>query len=909
MSWSQINHENYQVIFPQNRQNDAFRVADLLERILQNDSLKLPYPDVKIPVILQNRTVLPNGFVSIGPWRSEYNLTPPQFQFAGIVPWLDLLTVHEYRHVQQVSNARRGFAGKGLRLLFGQGGWAFYNRGVMPRWFLEGDAVYAETMYTKGGRGRSPDFERPYRALRLAGLDYNYEKASVESFKDFVPSHYHLGYYMTTYARRTHGAKLWDEVISETYSKPGLYRFSKAVRDVAGSGTKQLYYSTMADLDRWWGQQDKKIEPVDSDRKSPGPHKVFTNYRYPLYQGEDQLIVQKSSLNQIRTLYQLENGKERKLFVPGISLNEHYSIGGNLLAWSEVRFHPRWTGETYSVIRIYDLANNTHKKISSKSKLFAPGVSPDGKSITAVESSVEGTVSLVIMRASDGFVTERVPALNGEVFSFPRWSDDGRSIIVAGRNQAGNFLKSYDIPTQTWKELMSLTSATIDRIYPQGKYIFYSSSMNGVQNIFALDTTTSENFQITNSKLGAYDPAISPDGKKVAFSEYTAMGFVTRELVLTDALWKQTNNLEIVGSNYFQPLEPVEVGDITQDTPDGAYEVVPFRYFTKGLFNVHSWYPYVTTEEFGFGALSKNIMSTLVLNGRFTYNTNENSWKTQVQSSYGAFFPIIDLDVSTGQRETNNLLSVSDSVRLYRGNWTEHAFAGGIRLPLNITHGSYPSAISLSSKYRHYLVNYLDGITDNARDENFGSLDLDFGFTRQQSLAHQNINPRWAQTVSLNYQKTLGNSENQGEILTINSALFFPGVFKNHSLFITGGYQQEDIVNAYRFEDIFTNARGYSSFPFESIYRVSANYTLPFWYPDLALGSLMFFKRLRGNFFYDYSEGTLFDLSTQLRSYGLEAVVDFTLVRLVEVAAGVRLGRTIDDDDYLAEFFISSIRF
>jgi hypothetical protein len=128
-------------------------------------------------------------------------------------------------------------------------------------------------------------------------------------------------------------------------------------------------------------------------------------------------------------------------------------------------------------------------------------------------------------------------------------------------------------------------------------------------------------------------------------------------------------------------------------------------------------------------------------------------------------------------------------------------------------------------------------------------------------------------------------------------------------LFLTGGYQQEEIVDAYRFEDVFTNARGYASRPFERIYRISANYSLPLWYPDLAAVSLAYFKRVRGNIFYDYSEGKLLDVDTLLRSYGIELITDFRLIRLVDVGLGVRLGRKIDESDYFAEFFISSIRF
>ena len=910
IKWNQIESQEYQIIFPENRYADARRAANTLDYILANDSLQLSYPKVRVPIILQNQTIIPNGFVTIAPWRSEYNLNPPQFQFAGITPWLDMLTIHEYRHVQQVANARRGAAGKLLRGVFGQGGWAFYNRAVMPRWFIEGDAVYAETVYSKGGRGRAPDFEREYRALRLAGLDYHYEKASFRSFKDFVPSHYNLGYHVTTFARNEFGSEVWDQVLMDTYAKPGFYRFSKAVKDRTGYTTKQLYQAAMEDLDARWNQQDSEVGSSKSIRVSEPANQTFTNYRFPNYLDGSSMIVQKSSLNEIRTIYKLENGQEEKIFIPGVSLSEHFSLGGGKLVWSEVRFHPRWSGQSYSVIRLYDFNSKTLRQITNRSKLMAPGLSRDGKMIAAVETNPDGKVYLVILDASTGREQLKSEVPEGDFISFPRWNEDNRTVFVAGRNLQGNFLKALDVPTGSWKELMAPVNYTIDRIYPKGKFVYFSSSLTGVQNIFAVDITTTEVFQITDSHYGAFDPAVSPDGEKLVYSDYTAMGFQTKELVLPDALWKQPVAPLNQGANYFQGSMSEEVGDITEKIEAKNYPVAPFKYFTKGLFNIHSWYPYVTTEEFGVGVLSRNIMNSLALTGQFTYNTNENSWKTLVRSSYGPFFPILDLEVSTGERQSANLLSITDSLRLYVGQWKEHVFSGGFRVPLNITHGSYPSSISLGSKYKHYIVDYLDGITDRSRDENFGAVEVNFSFQRAQNKALRNIYPRWAQSLGINYQQTVGDGDNQGQIFTVNSSLFFPGAAANHSLFFTGGFQSEDIVNAYRFEDVFTNARGYGSNPFERIFRVSANYTLPLWYPDLALGSLAYFKRLRANLFYDYSEGELLGFDTELRSYGVELVTDFRLIRLVEVGAGVRLGKKTDfDEDYFAEFFITSIAF
>jgi hypothetical protein len=161
----------------------------------------------------------------------------------------------------------------------------------------------------------------------------------------------------------------------------------------------------------------------------------------------------------------------------------------------------------------------------------------------------------------------------------------------------------------------------------------------------------------------------------------------------------------------------------------------------------------------------------------------------------------------------------------------------------------------------------------------------------------------------MTYDRTFNGSANQGRRFTVSGGLFFPGFVRNHSLFFRGAYQSEDIVDAFRFEDIFIDPRGYSSEPLESVYRLSANYTLPLWYPDLALGSLAYFKRLRANLFYDYSEGKILANDVLRRSFGVELQTDFRLIRLVDVGMGIRVGYQTDRDRTFAELIISTLSF
>ena len=67
-----------------------------------------------------------------------------------------------------------------------------------------------------------PRFGLHIRALLLSGKRYSYYKAHHRSYRDWYPGHYQLGYYLTTYVRRHHGAEVWDKVLGST-TRWGLF--------------------------------------------------------------------------------------------------------------------------------------------------------------------------------------------------------------------------------------------------------------------------------------------------------------------------------------------------------------------------------------------------------------------------------------------------------------------------------------------------------------------------------------------------------------------------------------------------------------------------------------------------------------------------------------------------------------
>ena len=243
--------------------------------------------------------------------------------------------------------------------------------------------------------------------------------------------------------------------------------------------------------------------------------KTFTNYRLPQFLDNQTLVARKSSLKEIAGFYKIDiaSGMETRITRPGISLGQALSANAGRLAWAEVTFHPRWEGKDYSVIRTYDLGSRTKRKLSFKSKLFTPALSPKGDQIVAVESTSEGEYQLVLLDAVSGVINKTIPNSDNSFLSFPKWTPDGQSIIYLAQNEKGNVIRSTSVTEGGETDISNYFEETIGRLAPDRKRVYFSASFTGTQNIFALEYNSGAINQVTSSRWGAYFPAVSPDGK------------------------------------------------------------------------------------------------------------------------------------------------------------------------------------------------------------------------------------------------------------------------------------------------------------------------------------------------------------------------------------------------------------
>ena len=355
----------------------------------------------RIPIVLQNQNAISNGFVSLTPRRSEFYTLPPQnYNFIGSNKWLDLLAVHEYRHVVQFNKSRTGLT-KLFYYLFGGGTQAGLAFMAAPRWFWEGDATLIETAATKSGRGRIPEWDRVFRANLLDGKRFNYHKQHLRSFKDNVPDHYRLGYYLIGHIRkRTKNAHIFDDITESAFRSPIIpFTFSNALKKHTDMNLVQNYENMMDSMQKQWQAEVDKASLSPFSTFNERSEEVFTDYTYPQVLEDGSIVAFKSGLSDVGQLVRFdEAGKEQKAFITGIMNNTGMlSCTQFKVYWNEYEFDPRWRVKTYSVIKSYDFESGEVKRITKRSRYEGAGISPDGYKLVTVHNTTDNENYLVIL--------------------------------------------------------------------------------------------------------------------------------------------------------------------------------------------------------------------------------------------------------------------------------------------------------------------------------------------------------------------------------------------------------------------------------------------------------------------------------------------------------------------------------
>lgn len=922
LKWKQINTDSVRIIFPAGMDTQAQRVSSIVHWLAANSlagtgSISLGNRLRKINIVLQNQTTIANGYVGLGPFRSEFFLTPVLNNFEeGSIAWDDQLAVHEYRHVMQFNNFHNGLSNV-MYTLFGEEGFSLAINASIPDWFYEGDAVYNETILTNQGRGRLPLFMNAYPSLWQSGKNYSWMKLRNGSFKDYVPNHYYLGYLLVNYGREKYGADFWTKVTHDASAYKGLfYPFQKAIQKYAGVDYKTFYSDAFAYYKKLSSdmqyksalrQAQGKLQGTINQGTEAGTTNIFpvnkkfvTSYYFPYAVGKDSLLYLKTSYRQRPAFYVKDAAGEHKLRVRDISIDEQFSYRNGKIVYTAYESDPRWSWRDYGVIKILDVQTGRQQTLTHKTKYFTPDISADGSKIAAVQVASNGKSELHIINAGNGQLMKVIKSSEIGLFTDPKFIDENLLVTAVRLKDGKMALAMADLQEGS---IVRLTPPSFNVVgYPcvNNGVIYFTASFGGNDDVFALRLNDKKIFKISNGPLGNYfvNAALSQSkGGKITWSAFTAEGYQLKQMEEKDIVWSEVSVADedeltekyavshpiAIGSNEFHDI-------LLNKVEQRNFPVSDYKKGTR-LLNFHSWRPYYSDPVFTFSLYGENVLNTLQTELYYLYNQDEKTNAVGINAVYGAWFPYLNLGTEyTFNREeiTGNKLR----------QWDQLDSRIGLSIPLSFASGQTFKNFNMGSYY--VLRNEFNKglFKDSIGNSSFSYLQHFISWSQQVQRAVQQIFPRFGYAASVTHRHAI--TKYKGYQFIGNASLYLPGLLSTHSLVLTGSFQQRDTLGQVSFSNRFAYSRGYVGKYFSRMWRLSANYHLPLLYPDWGFGNILYLDRIRANVFYDftkvYSRNKM--ITADQRSVGGEIFIDTKWWNQYPLTFGFRISHLLDKDQF-----------
>jgi Tol biopolymer transport system component len=521
-----ITTPHFYIHFHQGEQDLARRLAGIAEEMHERLIARLgrARSGARTHVILIDQDDLSNGWAMAFPYNvvQIHAAAPSADDLIGNTDdWLRMVFTHEYTHILHLDRAG-GLIG-GLRYVFGRAPLLFPNQ-FLPVWQIEGIATWAESEFTGQGRVRSGDFRQ---ILDLAAHTGRFEpvdrvNGGLVAWPDGQAPYAYGGLFHDHLARRFGGREL---------------------ADLADATGRRLPYLPMGAFDRAFGEDFSTLWRAFSEEiavspaipRAPGPSDQVTPRRLTSHQYQigaprwsvdgTHIFYSRSTPDDFPGLMSIVPGQEPR------RLANRAGGGRTAVTRDAVLFeqleYVRSVGLQGDLYRL-DLASGGVRRLTREARASDPDVSPDGARVAFVIEE-RGATALAILDLTNPAAPPRILARGANVqYRAPRWSPDGAAIAAERRSLGGPFeIVIIDPETAASDALVGGPGRNADPEWLRdGRWILFASDRDGGPlDLFAVERRSRRIVRATHIPGGARAPAVSPDGRTIAFIGYTTDGY------------------------------------------------------------------------------------------------------------------------------------------------------------------------------------------------------------------------------------------------------------------------------------------------------------------------------------------------------------------------------------------------
>jgi Tol biopolymer transport system component len=519
----------------------ARRIAVVAERAHRTLSPALGHaPDTKTQILVLDDTDSANGFASVVPRNAiqAYATGPTGFnELDDHDDWLYGLIAHEYTHILHLDTM------EGLPRIYNKiFGKTWSPNQVMPRWLIEGIAVYEESKRSAGGRARGTRFDQVIRIARRGGNDLRLDEISG------APRRYPHGnavYIYGSHFLRYVFDRFGDDTLRKMTHTSGSYAppfaVNRQIAEVVGRPFTELY-------DDWKGYvRDRySMQETAGERRGLVAGRRLTRTgegnEWPHYSADGKQLYWQQydgySLPRVRAMPVGGDQSTARDVVQLDAMGPFDLLDDGSLVYEQGRTYRR----EYAYNDLFRRDGATHQivRLSTGRRARDPAVSPDGRRVAFSMNQRSESVLAVQDLVPDAPVSVVWRGARFDQAYQPAWSPDGARLALSAWRHGGR--RDILIVELASGQTVAVTDDRAIDMAPSwsrdGRYLFFDSDRTGISNIYAYDTRDRSLWQVTNVLGGAYRPAASPDGTRLAYESAVPRGGLDLfELRLDPATW------------------------------------------------------------------------------------------------------------------------------------------------------------------------------------------------------------------------------------------------------------------------------------------------------------------------------------------------------------------------------------
>ena len=938
LRWNYMDTESFRVIYPRGCDSLAKTYGYKLEKyktpLSRSSGYVVGQGDGRLMPVVLHAYNTSNGSVAWAPKRMDLFSIPTAYE-PEPMPWSTMLSVHEGRHVTQMQFGMTGVH-KPFNYVFGEM-WNILVSIVYPfMYYIEGDAVVAETALTKSGRGRTADFLNYYHVAFDQGDFRNWNRWLYGSQKYYTPDYYALGYMNLAGGRYLYDYPLLMKDGYDKVTKNPFYfaPMKKMTRNRSGKKFKDAFREVCDTMHAVWSREDAQrapFMPMEAVTRKPRLHIDYKHLTYA--DGEVYTVIDGFLTSPI--LVRIDSTGRTRFISRFAHETSDLKFKDGKVYWTENMPDVRWSMGTKSKVRYISRRGGVKKDITRNRDGLLYNPSFAGDTLVTVRYYPEGHSALVV----DG---QEYAAPDSLQLVETAWVEGVPYVTAVSDNGYGVY--AYD---GGWKTVLAPQPVMVKDFRSHGNELMFTCDRTGVNELYHLDPATGALRQKTVTRYGASDFEYDEEGKYLYYSSQTLKGMrifrtAAEDLIDREADFTVMHEWPIAEKLARQEEALAQAQGARSAVPEPEVNFSEPRKYRKvpHMFNIHSWAPvYVNVDNImnmsfdqiwqaaslGATAIMQNRLSNA--SGEFGYSAHKDPydparWRHSGHARflYSGLYPVIEMSVDFNDRAARQYspaIYLKDSgagislgsraldvpyvegrVSMYipwsfsSGGWYKGVIP---RLSYRISNDKFNTDAAVLESIDVYMPadgvsGQLDSFRETTGGKNTFRHSLSGSLRAYTMLATPNsaVYPKWGIGVEAGASGSLESAEYLSPMGYGYIYGYVPGLMTTHGIKITAMHQMklsdapfgQAVVNVMP-RGLSTNTALLSWIAVRNrqMTKVTADYAFPVYIGDLALGGNFFsVKRLVVNPHFDYT----FAGGYGLYSAGAELILDMNSILTLE---------------------------